>query len=151
MIETFIPAPSKIKRNAYYWKSPSTEQSFKNPLDFNDLELATLRAYMIELSCDISTLNRQKTQVIDSHKANQSPPKSYMHHVNRMDSRRDFLRRLRTGVESAIERHPDRYKAEKRFVHSLQDACTQLLSTEQYREVMHLATEQHERKKAKPC
>jgi len=148
MIETFIPAPSDTGRNTRYWKSPSTEQLFRNPLDFNDLELSNLRAYNVELTCDISTLKRQKTQIIHSHQAIQSPPKSYVHDVNRIDNRRNFLRRLRAGAESAIERHPDRHKTEKAFVHSLQDACKQLLSKEQYREVMHLATEKHERKKA---
>ena len=147
MIQTFIPAPSNIGRNARYWKSPSTEQLFRNPADFNDLELDSLRVFDAELLHDIATLKEQKKQISRKHAADQDPLKAYVHDLSRIENRRRFLLRLRTSVECAIKTHPDR--VEKAFVHSLQAACKELLTKEQYREVMHLATEKYERIKAK--
>lgn len=143
--KTFRPP---VKANHYvanYWKSHSTNHSFKKPDDFDGWELSTLRTFDRELCDDISTLNENKSQIIRDKTANGAPAKSYVHDVARIENRRRFLLRLRTGVESAMRSHPERIaiRKEKRYVHCLQEACKEILSPEQCKTVMELAEQKN--------
>lgn len=144
-IQTFHPRKSSRGSALNYWTSHSTNHSFKRPGDFDGWELSTLRTFDRELCDEIATLNENKSQIIRDKTASGAPAKSYVHDVARIENRRRFLLKLRTGVESAMRSHPERIaiRKEKRYVHCLQEACKELLSPEQCKTVMELAEQKN--------